>query len=307
MGKTLTLEQVKNFIESNSNCKLLSDSYQNNRDQLEFLCGCGNRFRTSYSKFAGQNKRQCNGCGKILNNLSKTTIIEEVREFVKTNSDCRLLSTSYKNNRSNLKFKCSCGEIFYARFDNFKNQDSRYCSKCLRERKLNRHRDNFINEMAEYTRDNTDCELVSTSFVDAKSGKLTFRCQCGELFDVNWNNFKNGYKRQCNSCANVHSHGEKRIELFLNEKNIKYIPEYRFNDCRHRRALPFDFYLPKTNTCIEYDGEFHYKETSISNLKVQKLRDKIKDKYCKENNINLIRIPYYEFNDIEKILESQIY
>ncbi|MCB2315620.1 hypothetical protein [Clostridium tagluense] len=51
----------------------------------------------------------------------------------------------------------------------------------------------------------------------------------------------------------------------------------------------------------------HYKETTLGNkLKQQQLHDKIKNNYCKDNNINLIRIPYWEKNNIEQILKSAL-
>ena len=57
--------------------------------------------------------------------------------------------------------------------------------------------------------------------------------------------------------------------------------------------LPFDFYLPKYNTCIEYDGEGHYKVIySQEGYERTKFTDKLKTKYCKKNGIKLIRIPY---------------
>ena len=82
--------------------------------------------------------------------------------------------------------------------------------------------------------------------------------------------------------------------------------EYRINECRNILPLPFDFYLPDYNICIEVDGMQHYepatfggisKEKAIDNFRESKIRDNIKTQYCKDNNIKLIRIPYWEFND----------
>lgn len=77
--------------------------------------------------------------------------------------------------------------------------------------------------------------------------------------------------------------------------------------------MPFDFFLPRENICIEYDGEYHFMPIKIGsitfeqakeNLNKLKYRDEIKTNYCKNNNIKLIRIPYMEFNNIEKILDN---
>ena len=74
--------------------------------------------------------------------------------------------------------------------------------------------------------------------------------------------------------------------------------------------MPFDFYLPDFNILIEYDGQQHFKpidfagkgeEWAIKNMLETQRRDNIKTQYCKDNNIKLIRIPYFEFENIEQI------
>jgi very-short-patch-repair endonuclease len=111
------------------------------------------------------------------------------------------------------------------------------------------------------------------------------------------------------------SKGEKIINIFLNEKKIKYVRQKKFDKCKNKNKLLFDFYLSEYNLCIEYDGEQHFnpvvfgkmsKEDSEICLKKTILNDKIKTNFCKENNINLLRIPYTEFKNIEKILEETL-
>lgn len=63
-----------------------------------------------------------------------------------------------------------------------------------------------------------------------------------------------------NSCPVCNeSKGEKAIEFYLKNKNINFKREYKFNDCKYKLPLPFDFYIEKYNLCIEFDGEQHYK------------------------------------------------
>jgi len=50
------------------------------------------------------------------------------------------------------------------------------------------------------------------------------------------------------------SKGERKIKIFLKDNNIKFISQKRFNNCRNKYTLPFDFYLPEYNICIEYNG-----------------------------------------------------
>ena len=98
----------------------------------------------------------------------------------------------------------------------------------------------------------------------------------------------------CPNCKN--SRGETKISVFLKENNINFTPQKRFNECRIVYPLPFDFYIPDLNMCIEYDGQQHFKaiETwgGIENLIEIQNRDKIKTDFCNKNNIILHRIKY---------------
>ena len=105
--------------------------------------------------------------------------------------------------------------------------------------------------------------------------------------------------------------GEKIISQWLNDHQINYITQYRFTECKDKKPLPFDFYLPEYNTCIEYDGRQHFMPIDFAGKGVEwadgqfaivKYHDDIKNKYCQDNNIHLLRIPY--FKNIEEELEN---
>jgi hypothetical protein len=108
----------------------------------------------------------------------------------------------------------------------------------------------------------------------------------------------------CQKCKS--SSGEKTIRKKLKKLNIFFIEQYRFYDCRNKNPLPFDFYLPEYKICIEYDGEQHFSSKWLgeNSLTKTKENDIIKNNYCRENNINLIRIPYTEKEKIGEILNE---
>lgn len=98
-----------------------------------------------------------------------------------------------------------------------------------------------------------------------------------------------------------------KIKNFLESKNLKFIQQFKFSDCKFKTELAFDFYLPDINTIIEYDGEFHYNIIIDINTFVNgKIRDTVKNIYCKNKNINIIRIPYWDFENIESILTNKL-
>ena len=108
----------------------------------------------------------------------------------------------------------------------------------------------------------------------------------------------------CSKCSE--SRGEKAVRLFLEKNNIKYEVQKKFDNCINKRKLPFDFYLNDFNTCIEFDGSHHYgiSKNFTINFDEIKIKDKIKTDFCLNNNIKLIRIPYYDYNKIDSILNN---
>ena len=112
-----------------------------------------------------------------------------------------------------------------------------------------------------------------------------------------------------NGCPNCSSsRGNKKVKSVLDESNINHISEYKFDDCRNILPLPFDFYLPDYNICIEYHGLQHYKETGWKKEKLARTKktDKIKKNYCKKNKIKLIVIPYWGYDNIEEIIKKEV-
>lgn len=111
----------------------------------------------------------------------------------------------------------------------------------------------------------------------------------------------------CPKCKT--SKGENIIIEYLNENNITYQYQKKFDDCVYKTSLPFDFYFPDLNMCLEYDGIQHF--ISIDGwggeeeFKLRKKKDKIKNNYCKNKGIKLVRIKYDE--DILEKLQNVIY
>ena len=112
------------------------------------------------------------------------------------------------------------------------------------------------------------------------------------------------------------SKGEQEIENYLIDNNIVYTRQYIFSDCIDQRYLPFDFYLNELNKCVEYDGQHHFYPVTFNGISIEEAtinhantvrHDNIKTEYCKKNNIPLLRIPYFEQNDIKNKLNNFIF
>ena len=133
--------------------------------------------------------------------------------------------------------------------------------------------------------------------------KIKILCKkCNEIFTQRPNNHLCG--DGCPKCKE--SLGEKNISNILKKYDIQFKKQKTFKDCKHKCKLRFDFYLPDINTCIEYDGKQHFEAIEYfggeKQLKEQQIKDSIKNEYCKNNNITLLRISYKE-DLIEKLNE----
>jgi hypothetical protein len=104
------------------------------------------------------------------------------------------------------------------------------------------------------------------------------------------------------------SKGEIKVSEYLKTRNIKYVFQKRFNSCKKTHMLPFDFFLPDYNACIEFDGDQHRKEVHRfkggGNFKKIQEHDRIKNIWARDNNISLIRIA--DIRDICLVLNELI-
>lgn len=120
---------------------------------------------------------------------------------------------------------------------------------------------------------------------------------------------KSGSKA-CPYC--VESKGSRRVREFFDSNNIEYRTEESYNGLKGigGKSLRFDFSVIEDGNIsflVEFDGEFHYKPIrGEKHLANQRLHDGLKNDYCLEKNIELVRIPYWEFENIEEILKESI-
>jgi len=108
----------------------------------------------------------------------------------------------------------------------------------------------------------------------------------------------------CPKCKT--SKGEIKIINFLEKNNIDYEYNKIFEKYKKIKKYKFDFYIPKYNICIKFDGRQHFEPINFwggeKGLKETQKRDKIKNDFCVKNNIKMIRIKYNQ--NIEKKLNN---
>lgn len=285
----LSYSEVKDYIE-NEGYKLLSDEYKNANTKLLIECNKGHKYEVRFNNFKDQGQR-CPICFHEKRAKELTLAYEHVKQYIE-NFGYKLLSKEYINTHEKLLIRCPLGHEFEMIYGNF--QQGKRCPKCKGGVRLEYK---YVKEYIE----SFGYKLLSTEYKNNHT-KLSIKCPNNHEYKVRFNDFQNN--KRCPIC-NV-SKGEQRIINWLEENNIKYIyDEPYFNDLLSPLGNPLrpDFIIEDRKIWIEYDGEFHYKNKMNEDCyKILLIHDEIKNKYAKENNWKLIRIPYWDFENIEKIL-----
>ena len=225
---------------------------------------------------------------------------EELKEMVE--NEGYVFHSSYTKGKGKryMTITCPNGHTYDKRMDGWKNGERcKECQRLTQEEVRSRIEKEGYKLLSEYK---------------SYHEKIWVQCPKGhEPYEVQLANFDCG--KRCPYCSNNFK-GENKIMDFLRNNNIEFIPQYVYEECKYIQPMPFDFYLPKYNLCIEYDGEQHFKPISFGRsytkeeleerFKIRKLKDEIKNTYCKEHNIDLLRIPYYDINKIEEILSTKL-
>lgn len=202
--------------------------------------------------------------------------------------------------------QCKCGMIKSVFGSSLKNGMSKSCG-CLKSKTIK-----------EKNKENAE------SYIGKKYGLLTIKdiilkekgyyylcqCECGKMIEVLGKNLFNG---NTTSCGCINSKANMYMDKILTQQNIPFKREQKFEDCKDKRPLPFDFALFNNQGeligLIENNGIQHYSArgsqwNTPERLIYTQKHDYIKQKYAEDNHIPLLVIPYQYFNELEKFLTT---
>lgn len=294
-NKKYNIEYFKN-LAINKKGLCLSTEYISCASKLIFQCEQGHIWETK-PYYLVNNNSWCPKCYK-----SYKDDIELFHNIAKENNG-KCLSVNYINCKTKLTFQCQFGHIWEAKPHDIKYSKT-WCPVCSNSIKLT------IEEMQEIAKERNG-KCLSTEYINSHS-KLLWECEKGHQWLAKPYLIKN-VKNWCPICKK--SKGENSVAKFLVENKIEFEGQKSFDNCIGKKnKLPFDFYLSNYNVLIEFDGKQHFKPVNFygcSNKDAIKSfdelieNDNIKNNYCIQNNIPLIRISYKEKN-IEEYLKIKL-
>ena len=201
--------------------------------------------------------------------------------------------------------QCECGNTIIARGNKLRSSKPPKSCGCERAEKLAQYnKENRIKDISNQRFGN----LVAICPTDQRNASRSViwecKCDCGKIVYLPSSDLCRGHSKSC-GCQRHMSFGESKIKDILHKNNIDFIQEWLckdlvFSDSGYQAR--FDFYV-NNSYIIEYDGIQHFIQGSGKYDNPQKFRitqnhDKIKNQYCFENNIPIIRIPYTELENI---------
>jgi len=280
-------------------------NYKNNTSKIKITCKKhGNFYISSIAHLNGVSCKKCKSENYKISNedIDKRTNLFIEKAKMKYGEKYDYSKVKYTRSDSKVTIICKKHGEFNIRASNhlYSNVE---CKKCRFEgfsKKYTLTTEEFIKSSKNIHGNFYDYSNVE--YINAKS-KVNIICPNHGLFKQAPHEHKMGYG--CPEC-NI-TIGERKISVILQKHNINYEFQKIFDDCMYINKLKFDFYLQDYNTCIEYDGIQHFEIVEYfggeENFNKRKDRDRAKEKYCDDNNIFLLRIPYY-INDIEKEILS---
>lgn len=290
----------------------LCDYTKNGKRYWHCKCDCGNQTDVATGKL-GITK----SCGCLKHKSQIENLVGQ--------SFGQLKVLSYygrdNSNRPIWKCQCNCGNTTNVRSTDLKSGKVVSCgcwgkkarAKALHERAIEKqNKPSFYKDLTGQKFNNLtvisfDQEKTKEKNSNKESNKRAYwkcQCDCGNITYVNTSDLLGGYVK---SCGCLKSAGEQKISNLLTINNIFYQKEKIFNNCilKSGNKARFDFYV-NNKYLIEYDGQQHFQDSptrnsyfTVEKLKAIKENDSLKNQWCKENNIPLIRIPYTHYKDLK--------
>lgn len=252
---------------------------------------------------------------------AKAKFIRETDEMInKHQEDGRLqvlMVYSRGDNRGKYYYcQCDCGKMTTVWGSHFRTGHSKSCG-CWHDESSKIQINKLVQSGQNYKGHDISNQEINGFQVLEKIGKnnnseWVYRCICPHCLQECYKTEKGVRNTLSCGCIKI-SHGEQKIADLLNKSAIKFHKEKTFEGCVYEKKLRFDFYVDD-KYLIEFDGEQHFKEnyffSKTQNLEETQKRDSVKNQWCKEHNIPLIRIPYTHLKDLcleDLLLETSQY
>ena len=261
-------------------------------------CSCGNICSVLKTNLTSGKQKSC-GCGRRKSPANFEDLTNRVFDRL------TVIERDLSRNKGYMTYwlcRCECGNVVSVQASKLKSGHTKSCGCWQKEQAHNTH----FKDLTGMTFGKL--KVIDRNFTAYSNNKVYWNCECecGSRVVV-------AALKLCSfqtmSCGCIKSYGEYLIKNYLNKNNIMYYSNRGFSDCLSLGGyrLKFDFIIPDNSKVgfyiIEFDGHQHFKSNNRGwdtdkNYNRTHENDLIKNKYCFDNDIKIIRIPYTEIRNM---------
>ena len=216
---------------------------------IEIECDKGHIFSMSFNNF--KKGQRCPKCARENQDRvpKKPNNKKHSQEFIKELVESRgyKLLEPYVNKRTKLKLMCPKGHIHEIRLDSFQNGSG--CKQCMIDNM--KHDISFVIKQLEKR------EFKLLSKYEGNNKNIVIQCKHGHIFSTTYDIIVNN---NCGCPICNESKGEKKINNFLTKYKIKFNRQYKFENCKFYRCLPFDFSIQRPVVGLVSCGERRFQK-----------------------------------------------
>lgn len=293
--RTKTIQQFKEEMkEVNPNIEIIGE-YKNAKENILCLCMIHNITFDSSPTHLLTGKIGCKEC------IKEKYRTEERKQLFYNNIKTKNIEilSDYKSRTERIDVKClKCGFIWHPVAEELTSGYG--CPHCVGRHKTTNE---FIAEMK-------TINPYITILGEYVNSSTNIECSCNVCGYVWYPVPSNLRVSGCPMCNT--SHGERAIRIFLDRYKIYYEYQKKYDGLVGLLGgqLSYDFYIPSYNLLIEYQGEYH--DGTVSNqtedeFAKQQEHDRRKRTFANNNKINLLEIWYWDYDNINKILERELH
>jgi hypothetical protein len=216
--KKYTIEEVKNIFKEQG-CELKAQEYKNSSTPMPYTCSCGNDSKICLNSFKAGNR--CKECGKEKSRNKQKYSYEYVYNYFKEQG-CELRSKTYKNARTLLDYRCSCGNISKIIFWHFLK--GHRCNKCGTKRGADKLRYSY--EEVKNIFEENGCKLISETYENGHF-HLDYICVCGREAKISLSKFLHG--ERCAKCAGNEKLTYEYVYNYFKEQKCELLETFYVN------------------------------------------------------------------------------
>lgn len=313
VNNSYSIYNINKYLKDNdAKCEVVSEVFNGVNKNIDIKCNCGNIYTRVFCNFLNKKLYICDDCVNKNRRTLEKNCIEKVKKL-----ECngykilRIIDNVYVN------IMDANGYIYTINITQYtKNRLKNFSIFHLY------NKENFNHNLKIYIKaNNIKCNFVGcNNYTGASEYNLKFKCvECGKEYYNSFTEFINRRRCTCLGCSKKQSNLSRCVENLLKDSGVKYEKEITFEQCKDKLCLPFDFGIFESSTLkfiIEVDGQQHFEpikfagcksdEDALKAFEYTKFHDKIKNNFCNDNNIELIRIPYFDIlnNNLDYLIDK---